>query len=54
MAFGKPTIVPRGLEREDYERIRQELEVEMHRISAQAEQEAREIKRVRLFRLLRK
>ena len=54
MAFGKPTIVPRGLEREDYERIRQGLEDEMHRICVEAEQEAGEIKRGRLYRFPRK
>lgn len=37
MAFGKPMEVPKGLEREDYERIRREVENELNRVLNQAE-----------------
>src|SRR4030042_6840187 len=33
MAFGKPTAVPRGLENDDYERLRAEIEETMHAAS---------------------
>jgi hypothetical protein len=36
-AFGKPMEIPKGLTEDAYERLRQEIEVEMHRISDQAE-----------------
>jgi lysophospholipid acyltransferase (LPLAT)-like uncharacterized protein len=36
-AFGKPIEVPKGLTEDAYERIRQEIETEMHGISEQAE-----------------
>lgn len=44
MAWGRPFEIPKGLDREDYERIRQDIEAEMHRVSAQAEETARGIK----------
>lgn len=44
LAWGKPTEVPKGLEREEYERIRQIIEDEMNRVSDQAEEKVRELK----------
>ncbi len=41
MAFGKPFGVPKGLEQEDYERIRREIEEELNRVTNQAEDEVR-------------
>ena len=43
MAFGKPTEVKPGLNNEEYEGIRQEIESEMLRIQEQVEQKVREI-----------
>ncbi len=43
MAFGKPTLVPGGLDTEAYERIRQNVEDEMIRISNQAEEAVKEL-----------
>ncbi|MEJ2717142.1 MAG: lysophospholipid acyltransferase family protein [Deltaproteobacteria bacterium] len=37
MAFGKPAEVPQGLTTDEYEALRQEIEVEMNRVSKQAE-----------------
>jgi lysophospholipid acyltransferase (LPLAT)-like uncharacterized protein len=37
MAFGKPTEIPQGLTADEYEAVRQEIEVEMNRVSKQAE-----------------
>ena len=41
LTFGKPTEVPPGLESEEYERIRLEIEGEMHRITDQAKTEVK-------------
>jgi hypothetical protein len=43
MAFGKPTMVPQGLSKEEYEDLRIEIEKEMLRIQEQAEEKIREI-----------
>ncbi|MCX5873475.1 MAG: lysophospholipid acyltransferase family protein [Deltaproteobacteria bacterium] len=43
MAFGKPTAVPQGLNNEDYENIRLEIEQEMLRVQEQAENKVMEI-----------
>jgi hypothetical protein len=44
LAWGKPTFVPDDLSNTEYERIRQEIEDEMNRVSLQAEEKVREIK----------
>jgi len=41
LAFGKPLEVPKGLEREDYEMIRREIEDELNRVTNQAQDEVR-------------
>jgi len=41
MAFGKPFGVPKGLEQDDYETIRQDIEDELNRVTDQAENEVR-------------
>ncbi|MFA6221152.1 MAG: lysophospholipid acyltransferase family protein [Desulfomonilaceae bacterium] len=43
IAFGKPTDVPTGLENEDYENLRLEIEREMLRVQEQTENKVREI-----------
>ena len=43
MAFGKPTMVPQGLSKEEYEDLRIEIEKEMRRIQEQAEEKIKEI-----------
>lgn len=43
IAFGKPTDVPTGLENEDYENLRLEIEREMLRVQEQTENRVREI-----------
>jgi lysophospholipid acyltransferase (LPLAT)-like uncharacterized protein len=43
MAFGKPTMVPQGLSKEEYEDLRIEIEREMLRIQEQAEEKIKEI-----------
>ncbi len=43
MAFGKPTIVPRGLGNDEYERLRAEIEENMHAASTQAENKVKEL-----------
>lgn len=44
MAFGKPTEIPQGLSDDKYEKIRQEIEAEMNRVSRQAEDKVKELK----------
>jgi len=44
LVFGKPLTIPNGLERDEYDRFRQELEDEMQRISAQAMAEVQALK----------
>lgn len=44
MVFGKPTYVPQGLERDDYERIRQQVEEDLLTVQAEAEAKVRELK----------
>lgn len=51
MAFGKPTMIPEGLDRDDYERIRSDIEEEMLRISRQAEDKVEELKNTRRWGL---
>jgi lysophospholipid acyltransferase (LPLAT)-like uncharacterized protein len=41
LAFGKPIEVPKGLQDQDYESIRQEVEDELNRVADQAEDEVR-------------
>ena len=43
IAFGKPTDVPTGLENEDYENLRLEIEQEMLRVQEQTENKVRQI-----------
>lgn len=43
MAFGKPTMVPQGLSKEEYEDLRIEIEKEMLQIQEQAEEKIKEI-----------
>lgn len=43
MGWGKPTFVPDGLEPDEYERIRQELEDEMNRVQKQTEDKVEEL-----------
>ena len=43
MGWGKPTFVPDGLEPDDYERIRQEIEDEMNRVQKQTEDKVEEL-----------
>ncbi len=44
MAFGRPTIVPKGLSNQEYENIRLEIETNMLEASQQAEDKVRELK----------
>jgi len=44
VAFGEPTTVPQGLGREDYERLREEVERKMLAASELAEEKVRELK----------
>jgi hypothetical protein len=44
LAWGKPTFVPDELNNAEYERIRQEIEDEMNRVSEQAEKKVKELK----------
>jgi len=50
LAFGRPTQVPTGLERDEYEQVRQGIEDAMHRATRQA-QDAVEAEKVRKGRL---
>ncbi len=43
MAFGKPTMAPEGLSKEEYEDLRVEIEQEMLRIQLQSEEKVKEI-----------
>ena len=45
IGFGKPTIVPKGLERDSYEGFRVEIENNLIVALAQAESKVRELKR---------
>lgn len=44
VAFGRPTIVPQGLEPEDYERLRQEIEHHLTVAATDAEKKVMELK----------
>ncbi len=44
VAFGKPTVVPKGLSTDDYEGLRAEIEANMVEASNQAEEKVRELK----------
>lgn len=44
IAFGKPTIVPEGLSNEEYEALRQEVELNMLAASEQTEAKVRDLK----------
>jgi len=45
MAFGKPTFAPQGMNNDEYEDLRQEIESNMLSASEQAEDKVRELKR---------
>ncbi len=44
MGWGRPTFVPEGLESEDYERLRQDIEDEMNRVQKQVEDTAEQLR----------
>jgi lysophospholipid acyltransferase (LPLAT)-like uncharacterized protein len=44
MAFGKPTTVPKGLDRDEYERTRQQIEDDLVATQEEAEAKVRELK----------
>jgi lysophospholipid acyltransferase (LPLAT)-like uncharacterized protein len=44
MAFGKPIEIPQGLSNEEYESLRNEVEIEMNRVQDQTEEKVRELK----------
>jgi lysophospholipid acyltransferase (LPLAT)-like uncharacterized protein len=44
MAFGKPTVVPKGLDHDEYERIRQQIEDELVATQDAAEAKVRQLK----------
>ena len=53
MVFGAPTYIPQGLDRDDYERLRQEIERNMIEASNLAEATVAELKRKKKWRILR-